>query len=70
MKVCECMGEEPTRLETRTKETTDALCGESERMYESDPKGSELCVTGLTGGESLLEDPSCSDVQLDDVRCA
>lgn len=39
-------------------------------MYESDPKGSELCVSGLKGGESLLEDPSCSDVQLDDVRCA
>jgi hypothetical protein len=39
-------------------------------MYESDPKGSELCVSGLKDGESLLEDPSCSDVQLDDVRCA
>lgn len=58
-------GAVPTRLETRTKETTAASCAERGWMQRSDPKDSELCLRGLKGGESSLEGLSRSDVQLD-----
>jgi len=70
MKVSRGKGEIPTRLGTRTKETTRTLYCESVWMCLSDPKDGELCLFGLKGCESVLEDPSCSDVQLDDVRWA
>lgn len=56
------------RLVTRTKETIPASWPERGGMCVWDPKDSELRLFGAKAGESPLEAPRRSDVQLDGGR--
>ena len=59
-----CLRDDPARAQSRRFAST-SLRAEQQEHTRWDPKDGELCLARLKSGETLMEDRSDSDVQID-----